>query len=174
MPHEQTDHVLSQVKTTESADRSTGPWCTASTFVPSGSKHVRAVVTGVIVAVAGWAVVAPARGDCSCVEALDGLAILRLEGDVQARCGLAVTTHEELVGREPAVSLRHDPESQRLEGSGVEPLARLDVSHTQVDVVEEPARMRFRHAGRLPPCAHRKTARCEQGRDRAPRLSNMP
>ena len=36
--HEQTDHVLSQVKTTESADRSTGPWCTASTFVPSGSK----------------------------------------------------------------------------------------------------------------------------------------
>ena len=36
-PHEEADHGLSQVKTTESAERSTGPWYTASTFVPSGS-----------------------------------------------------------------------------------------------------------------------------------------
>ena len=34
---EKPDHGVSQVKTTESAERSTGPWCTASTFVPSGS-----------------------------------------------------------------------------------------------------------------------------------------
>ena len=36
-PDEEPDHGDSQVKTTESAERSTGPWYTASTFVPSGS-----------------------------------------------------------------------------------------------------------------------------------------
>ena len=75
------------------------------------------------------------------MEPLDGRAVLCLEGEVQAGGRLAVRAHEELVCREPAVSLRRDPDAERFQRAGVEALARVDVPHPQVHVVDEPARM---------------------------------
>ena len=100
-------------------------------------EYERGDVAGVIVAVARRAVVSPAGGERGCVEAFDGLAIVRLECEVQTCRALPVGAHEELVRREPALSLGGDPEPERLEGAGIEALARLDVPHSQTHMVEE-------------------------------------
>ncbi len=56
-----------------------------------------------------------------------------------------VVADEELVGREPALSLARNAEAKRRERARVKPLAGLDVRHAQMKVVEEPACMRLRH-----------------------------
>ena len=68
-----------------------------------GVEHVGAVVARVVVPLARTAVVAPARRESCLVEAVDGLAIRRLERDVEPGCGLSVVADEELVDCEPTV-----------------------------------------------------------------------
>ena len=111
-----------------------------------GIEHERRVVAGVVLALAGAAVVAPAGRQRGCMEAVDGRPVLRLERDVQPSGGRPIVAHEELVGREPAVS-RADLQSDRLERPRVEALARLEVTDAEMQVVEEPAGVSLGHAG---------------------------
>jgi len=53
----------------------------------------------------------------------------------------AVAADEELVDREPVLSLARYAEAERRERARVEPLAGLDIRHVQTNVVEEPACM---------------------------------
>jgi len=69
---------------------------------------------------------------------VDGLPVDRLEGEVEPRGRLAVRADEELVGGEEARALNVDTAPDRPERGGVEGLARLEVAHAQVDVVEQP------------------------------------
>jgi hypothetical protein len=85
------------------------------------------------------------RATCLCVEAIDRCAVGGLESKVEARGGWAVVADEEFVRGEPTVALACDPESEGRESGGVEALARTDVPHAQVHVVEEPAGMRLTH-----------------------------
>ncbi len=74
------------------------------------------------------------------MEALDGRAVGRLEGEVDVRGRRAVGGDEELVGLEVARPLVERAEAEHVEGRGVEALAGLEVGDAQVDVVEEAAR----------------------------------
>lgn len=64
---------------------------------------------------------------------------------MEIRRGRPVVADEELVRGELAVALADDAEPEWLERTRVEPLARLDVPHPQVNVVEEPASVRLGH-----------------------------
>jgi hypothetical protein len=64
---------------------------------------------------------------------------------------LAVVADEELVGREPSLSLACDAEAERPKRARVEPLTGLDVSHAQANMVEEPSGMRLRHGYKYEP-----------------------
>jgi hypothetical protein len=106
---------------------------------PVRIEDVRAVVARVIRALSRRSVVAAAGCERSVVEAVDGLAIGCLEREVESRRDGTVVADEELVGREPALAFTRDPEPERLECAGVEPLARVDVGDPEVNVVEKAA-----------------------------------
>ena len=105
----------------------------------------RRVVARVVRPLPRSAVVTTARGERSLVKAVDGLPVGRLKGEVEVGGNRAVARDEELVGGKPAVALADDPEPERRERTCIEALARLDVGNPQVDVVEEPAGVRFGH-----------------------------
>jgi hypothetical protein len=71
------------------------------------------------------------------VEALHRLLVGRLEGDVEPGRRRSVRAHEELVGREVALSLEGEAEADGLQHGSVERFAGLDVGDADVDVVEQ-------------------------------------
>jgi hypothetical protein len=113
--------------------------------VAVGIERVGGVVAGVVRALARSAVVASARGEGRCVEAANRLGIDRLEGEVEACRRLLVVAAEELVGREVALALRSELAAEGLEHGAVEALARFEVGHSQVHVVEKPAKVVLGH-----------------------------
>ncbi len=113
--------------------------------VAVGVEDVRRVVPRVIGPLARRAVVAASGSDRGLVEAVDRPAIGSLEREVEIGRRRSVGADEELVGGEPAVALPEDAEPERLERTRVEALARFEIPHPQMDVVEEPACMRLGH-----------------------------
>jgi len=79
------------------------------------------------------------------VVSLNGLAIGRLEGEMEIGRRRAVVRDEELVRREPAVAFTRQLEAERRKCSRVEALAYLEICDAQVDVVDKPASVRLRH-----------------------------
>ncbi len=59
--------------------------------------------------------------------------------------GRAIVRDEELISGEPAVSLSHNAEPERLERTGVEAPACVEIGHAQVNVIEQPACVRLWH-----------------------------
>jgi hypothetical protein len=91
------------------------------------------------VPLAGRAVVAAARSEDGRVPAVDGLAVGRLEGEVQPSGRLGVVRDVELVGPERAVALAAEIATERLQRGAVEALRSVEVAHAQVHVIEQAA-----------------------------------
>ena len=106
--------------------------------VPIRVEHVGAVVARVVVALAGSAVVLPARGDRGSVEALHGLLVLGREREVEFLGRRPVGAHVQLV-RPEGVLAALDLQAECAERRLVEASAPLEVAHAQMDVVEEAA-----------------------------------
>src|SRR5690348_11553677 len=123
--------------------------------VAIGIQHEGAVVAGMILALAGRAEVAAARREGGMIEALHGLPVLALESQVHAAGQLAhgrfalARGDEELVRPEVIVRFAADRNLQHLEHRLVKTLARGDVLHDELDVIDESAAMQF-HGGTLP------------------------
>ena len=106
-----------------------------------------------IVPFARGAVVAAACSQPRLVEAVNRLAIRRLEGEMEAGGRGPVSAHEQLVGGEEARPFHADFGAHRREHGGVERLAGVEVGHAQMDVVEQPAPVEehVRHGVTRPP-----------------------
>src|SRR5918996_6187617 len=125
-----------------------GPMEDGFDVIPVRVEHVGGVVARVIFALAGSSVVTTARSDRGGVEAVDGLVVRRLKGEVKASGRLAVVAHEELVRGERTLALPGEVSAERVEHRAVKTLALLEIGDAYVDVVKEPTEVEFRHAAR--------------------------
>jgi hypothetical protein len=90
----------------------------------------------VILALAWSSVVTTARSNRGGVEAVDGLVVRRLKGEVEASGRLGVVAHEELVCGERTIALPGEVSAEGVQHRAVELLARLEIGDAYVDVVK--------------------------------------
>ncbi|WP_414654234.1 FadR family transcriptional regulator [Hyalangium sp.] len=104
--------------------------------VAIGVEHESSVVARAALVLTGPSVVSSAGIESGGVEAVQGLSIGRLEGQVDVSGQRLFRADVELIGPESSRALATQRDAQRLERSPVEAPARLEVTDLHVDVIE--------------------------------------
>lgn len=107
-------------------------------------QYVCRVVPGMIVTLAGWAVVSTAGGKCRMVEGVDGLLIRRLKCDVDTSYVPGGRIHEQLIRvEEPRTFVQYARVPEGFKDGLIEALAGLEIRYSQVNVIQQPSTMKF-------------------------------